>query len=101
MNDKNLKINFLLILKEKKKYLKTVFYIHSPIPMDKIWDDMARVNCPNNDFSFSILSEPASQLFQASETACHCSTSFEVKIQLDHFSIGDGRCIDVYKFILA
>ena len=47
------------------------------------------------------LSEQASQLFQASATVCHCLTSFNVKIQLDHFCIGDGSYIDVHKFIFA
>ena len=39
------------------------------------------------------------QLFQAGATVHHCLTSFKVKIQLDHFCIGDRRYIDVYKFI--
>jgi hypothetical protein len=42
-----------------------------------------------------------SQLFQAGNTVCHCLTSFKVKIQLDHFCIGDGSYIDVHKFICA
>ena len=41
------------------------------------------------------------QLFQAGATVCHCLASFKVKIQLDHFCIGDGSYIDVHKFILA
>ena len=30
---------------------------------------------------------------------CHCLTSFKVKIQLDHYRIGDGSYVDVHKFI--
>ena len=39
------------------------------------------------------------QLFQAGATVRHCLTSFKVKIQLDHFFIGDGSYIDIHKFI--
>ena len=47
------------------------------------------------------LSHDVPQLFQASATVRHCSTSLKVKIQLDHFCIGDGSYIDVHKFIWA
>ena len=43
----------------------------------------------------------APQLFQASATVRHCSTSCKVTIQLDHFCIGDWSNIDVHKFIWA
>ena len=42
-----------------------------------------------------------SQMFQVSTTVCHCLTNFIVKIQLDHFCIGDGTYIDVHKLIWA
>ena len=53
MNDKHLKINFLLILKREKKYftIKKLCYIHFLLPMGNIWAHMARVNCPNKYFS--------------------------------------------------
>ena len=42
-----------------------------------------------------------SQLFCASATVRNCLTSFKVKIQLDHFCIGDGSYIDIHKFFWA
>ena len=42
------------------------------------------------DDKSSELSNWHSQLFQASATVRHCLTSFKVKIQLDHFCIGNG-----------
>ena len=42
-----------------------------------------------------------SQLFQACATVCHCLTSFNVKIHLDHYCIGDGSYIDVHEFMWA
>ena len=41
---------FSWFLKKKKCTLKRVCYIHSPL----IWAHMAKVNCPNNDFSFRV-----------------------------------------------
>ena len=38
-----------------------------------------------------------SQLFHSCATVRHCLKSFKVKIQLDHYCIGDGSYIDVYK----
>ena len=54
------------------------------------------------DYSMALLSNTGgqnTQLFQASATVRHCSTSFKVKIQPDHFCIGNGSYIDVHKFI--
>ena len=52
-------------------------------------------------FFLKFLSGCCGQLFQVGATVCHCSTSFKVKIQLDHFCIGDGSYIDIHKFIWA
>ena len=41
------------------------------------------------------------QLIQVGATVRHFLTSFQVKIQVDHFSIGNGSYMDVHKFIWA
>ena len=68
-------------------------------PMARFWSKKNEEH--TNLHQVYILTYHVAQLFQASETVCHCLTSFKVKIQLDHFCIGNVSYIDVHKFIWA
>ena len=58
MNDKNLKINFLLILKNKINFtIKRVCYIYQPLPVGQKGGHMARFYCQNSDFQYLACSD--------------------------------------------